>query len=63
MRKEDIEINAEKLNYSKEDFVSNQMVRWCPGCGDHAVLNSFEKILPQLGVKKENFFVVSGIGC
>ncbi len=63
MRKEDIEINAEKLNYSKEDFVSNQMVRWCPGCGDHAILNSFAKILPQLGVKKENFVVVSGIGC
>lgn len=63
MRKDDIEIKVAKLNLTKEDFVSNQMVRWCPGCGDHAVLNSFEKILPQLGVKKEDFVVVSGIGC
>lgn len=63
MRKENLEIKAAELNYSKDDFVSNQMVRWCPGCGDHAILNSFEKILPQLGVKKENFVVVSGIGC
>ena len=63
MRKEAIEIKAAELNYTKDDFVSNQMVRWCPGCGDHAVLNAFEKILPQLGVRKENFVVVSGIGC
>ncbi len=63
MRKEGIEARAAELNYTKEDFVSNQMVRWCPGCGDHAILNSFEKILPMLGVKKENFVVVSGIGC
>lgn len=63
MRKENMEIKAKELNYTKDDFVSNQMVRWCPGCGDHAILNSFEKILPELGVKKEDFVVVSGIGC
>lgn len=48
---------------TKEDFISDQMVKWCPGCGDHAILSSFQKILPELGIKKENIVVVSGIGC
>ncbi|MCP4552919.1 MAG: 2-oxoacid:ferredoxin oxidoreductase subunit beta [Bacteroidetes bacterium] len=48
---------------SKEDFVSDQMVKWCPGCGDHAILKSMEKVFPTLGVRKEDFVVVSGIGC
>ncbi|MBN2174362.1 MAG: 2-oxoacid:ferredoxin oxidoreductase subunit beta [Bacteroidales bacterium] len=48
---------------TKEDFVSDQMVKWCPGCGDHAILSAFQKILPEVGVKKENIVVVSGIGC
>jgi 2-oxoglutarate ferredoxin oxidoreductase subunit beta len=48
---------------TKEDFVSDQMVKWCPGCGDHAILSSFQKILPQIGVKKQDVVVVSGIGC
>ena len=45
------------------DFKSDQMVRWCAGCGDHAVLNSIQKALPQLGVKHEDFAFISGIGC
>ncbi|OQX73359.1 MAG: 2-oxoacid:ferredoxin oxidoreductase subunit beta [Bacteroidetes bacterium 4484_249] len=48
---------------TKEDFVSDQMVKWCPGCGDHAILASFQKVLPEVGVKKEDIVVVSGIGC
>ncbi len=48
---------------TKEDFVSDQMVKWCPGCGDHAILSSMEKVFPQIGVRKEDFMVVSGIGC
>jgi 2-oxoglutarate ferredoxin oxidoreductase subunit beta len=48
---------------SKEDFVSDQQVRWCPGCGSHAVLNSVEAVSPRIGYKKENFMIVSGIGC
>lgn len=48
---------------SKEDFVSDQMVKWCPGCGDHAILAAVEKVFPKLGVRKEDFVVVSGIGC
>jgi len=45
------------------DFKSDQMVRWCAGCGDHAILNSIQKALPRLGVKHENFAFISGIGC
>jgi Pyruvate:ferredoxin oxidoreductase and related 2-oxoacid:ferredoxin oxidoreductases, beta subunit len=48
---------------NKEDFVSDQMVRWCPGCGSHAILNSVEQVFPRIGYKKENFMLVSGIGC
>jgi 2-oxoglutarate ferredoxin oxidoreductase subunit beta len=48
---------------TKEDFTSDQMVKWCPGCGDHAILSSFQKVLPQAGVRKEDVVVVSGIGC
>ena len=48
---------------TREDFKSDQMVKWCPGCGDHAILSSFQKVLPELGIKKENIVVVSGIGC
>ncbi len=59
---EDI-INTDTLQLTKEDFVSDQMVKWCPGCGDHAILSSVEKVFPQLGVRKEDFVVVSGIGC
>lgn len=48
---------------TKEDFVSDQMVKWCPGCGDHFIIASLESILPQLGKKKEDLLVISGIGC
>lgn len=47
----------------KKDFVSDQEVRWCPGCGDYAILSQVQKLFPDLGVKKEDFLVVSGIGC
>ncbi|MDD4644692.1 MAG: 2-oxoacid:ferredoxin oxidoreductase subunit beta [Bacteroidales bacterium] len=46
-----------------EDFKSDQMVRWCAGCGDHAILSSVLKTLPQLGYKHEDIVFVSGIGC
>jgi 2-oxoglutarate ferredoxin oxidoreductase subunit beta len=47
----------------KKDFVSDQDVRWCPGCGDYAILAQVQKVLPELGVPRENFVFVSGIGC
>jgi 2-oxoglutarate ferredoxin oxidoreductase subunit beta len=49
--------------YTPKDFKSDQEVRWCPGCGDHAVLNSVQKALVELDVPKEKFAFISGIGC
>ncbi len=48
---------------TKKDFVSNQEVRWCPGCGDYAILNNVQKVMPDLGVPREKIVFVSGIGC
>ena len=48
---------------TKKDFVADQDVRWCPGCGDYAILSQVQKVFPDLGVKREDFLVVSGIGC
>ncbi|GLU49254.1 2-oxoacid:ferredoxin oxidoreductase subunit beta [Nocardiopsis ansamitocini] len=49
--------------YTMKDFKSDQEVRWCPGCGDYAVLAAFQSFLPELGVPRENIVMVSGIGC
>jgi 2-oxoglutarate ferredoxin oxidoreductase subunit beta len=48
---------------TRKDFTSDQEVRWCPGCGDYAVLAAFQAFMPELGIKKENTIIVSGIGC
>ncbi len=48
---------------SSKDFKSDQEVRWCPGCGDHAVLNAVQKALAELGISREKFAFISGIGC
>ena len=53
--------NTEQL--TKKDFTSDQDVRWCPGCGDYAILAQVQKVFPNLGIPKENIVVVSGIGC
>ena len=47
----------------KADFVSDQEVRWCPGCGDYAILNNVQKVMPDLGIAREKIVFVSGIGC
>ncbi|MBT4524056.1 MAG: 2-oxoacid:ferredoxin oxidoreductase subunit beta [Phycisphaerae bacterium] len=49
--------------YKAKDFASDQDVRWCPGCGDYAVLTAMKKMAANLGVVKEDFVFVSGIGC
>jgi len=49
--------------YTAKDFKSDQEVRWCPGCGDHAVLSSVQRALAELGISKEKFAFISGIGC
>jgi len=48
---------------TKKDFVSDQDVRWCPGCGDYAILSQVQKVFPELGIPKHDFLIVSGIGC
>jgi 2-oxoglutarate/2-oxoacid ferredoxin oxidoreductase subunit beta len=48
---------------SRKDFQSDQDVRWCPGCGDYSILAAVQKVFPTLGIPKENFAIVSGIGC
>ncbi len=48
---------------TRKDFASDQDVRWCPGCGDYAILAQMQKVLPELDVPKENIVFVSGIGC
>ena len=56
-----------KHNFTPQDFKSDQEVRWCPGCGDHAILNSVYRALPEvseaLDYSKERYVFVSGIGC
>ena len=48
---------------TKADFISDQEVRWCPGCGDYAILNNVQKLMPDLGISREKIVFVSGIGC
>jgi 2-oxoglutarate ferredoxin oxidoreductase subunit beta len=53
----------EALQYTPKDFKSDQEIRWCAGCGDIAILNAVQKAMAQLGHKKEDYAVISGIGC
>jgi 2-oxoglutarate ferredoxin oxidoreductase subunit beta len=48
---------------TRKDFVTGQDVRWCPGCGDYAILAQIQKTLPEAGVPRENLVFISGIGC
>jgi 2-oxoglutarate/2-oxoacid ferredoxin oxidoreductase subunit beta len=48
---------------TRKDFTSDQEVRWCPGCGDYAILAAVQKLMPELGVAREKTVFVSGIGC
>jgi 2-oxoglutarate ferredoxin oxidoreductase subunit beta len=48
---------------TRKDFQTAQEIRWCPGCGDFAILSQVQKVLPELGVPRENIVFVSGIGC
>ncbi|HKA62834.1 MAG TPA: 2-oxoacid:ferredoxin oxidoreductase subunit beta, partial [Methylomirabilota bacterium] len=49
--------------YTKKDFESDQDVRWCPGCGDYAILSAVQKMMPDLGIPREEIVFISGIGC
>lgn len=48
---------------TRKDFVSDQEVRWCPGCGDYAILAQMQRMLPELRIPRENIVFISGIGC
>ena len=52
-----------QVKLTPQDLKSDQQIRWCAGCGDHAILSAVQRALPELGVKKEDFVFISGIGC
>ena len=58
-----VEKGSSVLELKREDFVSDQEPRWCPGCGDYSILAQTLKTLPDLGIPREKFVFVSGIGC
>jgi 2-oxoglutarate/2-oxoacid ferredoxin oxidoreductase subunit beta len=49
--------------YTKKDFQTDQEIRWCPGCGDYAILSAVQAVFAELGVPREKFVFISGIGC
>ncbi|MBM3677504.1 MAG: 2-oxoacid:ferredoxin oxidoreductase subunit beta [Actinobacteria bacterium] len=55
--------NGGLVQLTKKDFTSDQEVRWCPGCGDYAILAAVQSFMPELGIPRENIVFVSGIGC
>src|SRR6266481_850575 len=56
-----VPVADEKL--ATKDFKSDQEVRWCPGCGDYAILAAFQAFLPEMEIPRENLVIISGIGC
>jgi 2-oxoglutarate ferredoxin oxidoreductase subunit beta len=56
-------MSTETQTLTRKDFQSDQEVRWCPGCGDYAILSAVQSVFPELGIPKENFVIISGIGC
>ncbi len=56
-------VTLEPKPLTRKDMMSDQQVRWCPGCGDYAILATVQRIMPELGISRENTVFVSGIGC
>jgi 2-oxoglutarate ferredoxin oxidoreductase subunit beta len=56
-----METNIEK--FTAKDLITDQDVRWCPGCGDYSILKQVQTVIPELGLKKEEIVFISGIGC
>ena len=56
-------MSATDTKLTFKDFKSDQEVRWCAGCGDHAILNSVQKAMAAMDIPKEKFAVIAGIGC
>lgn len=59
----EITLPSIKAPLTAKDFATDQEVRWCPGCGDYSILAQVQKIMPGLGIPKENIVIISGIGC
>ena len=55
--------NERIIQLTRKDFVSDQEVRWCPGCGDYSILAQTQKVMPDFGFPRENIVFISGIGC
>jgi 2-oxoglutarate ferredoxin oxidoreductase subunit beta len=55
--------NGATATLTRKDFMSDQEVRWCPGCGDYSILAQTQKVMPDLGVPREKIVFISGIGC
>ena len=56
-------VAATPAQLTRKDFVTDQEVRWCPGCGDYSILAAVQKVMPELGIPKEKIVFISGIGC
>lgn len=57
------EVSIAPRTLTSKDFTTDQEVRWCPGCGDYSILAQVQKVFPTLGIPRENFVIISGIGC
>jgi len=57
------DIKKQIQNLTPKDFVTNQDIRWCPGCGDYSILKQVQGVMPELGIPRENIVFISGIGC
>ena len=55
--------NANLVQLTAKDFKSDQEVRWCPGCGDYAILAAVQGVMPEIGIPREQIVFISGIGC
>jgi 2-oxoglutarate ferredoxin oxidoreductase subunit beta len=53
----------EEIKYTIKDFKSENEVRWCPGCGDYAIMNAIQRVMADAGIRHEKYAVISGIGC
>jgi len=58
-----METQTLELKLSPKDFVTDQEVRWCPGCGDYSILKQVQTVMPDLGIPREQIVFISGIGC
>ena len=56
-------LEKKQIKYAPKDFKSEVSIRWCPGCGDYAILSCLQKALSEIDVTPENTAVISGIGC